>query len=76
MFSISGMVHFRSKALARTILKIYAVCQYRSSSYVHRSYLLHVDAVTGTTEDQARFHRFGESLGLKSSAHGRSNHSW
>lgn len=34
-----------------------------------RTYLLHVDAVTGTAEDQTRLHRFGESLSLRNHQH-------
>lgn len=67
MFSISGMVHLRSKALDRTILKIcYEVLARAVPSRFRRglTYLLHVDAVTCAAEDEAGLHRPCKALGL------------
>jgi hypothetical protein len=64
MFSISGMVHFKSKALERTILKIWLVLVQIRTGIRHDAYLLHVDAVAGATEDEAGLHGFCEALCL------------
>jgi hypothetical protein len=68
MFSISGIVHFRSNALARTILNIYNNVSTAAKLNTHQldriSYLLHIDAVTSTAEDQTGFHSFRKAFGL------------
>jgi hypothetical protein len=63
MFSISGIVHFRSNAFDSTILKI---CGGQLSPLNEHlfTHLLHVDAVTCAAEDQTGLHRSCESLGL------------
>lgn len=66
-FSISGMVHFRSNALDRTILKI---CDWSVSSYwlgINGTHLLHIDTVTGTGENQGSPHGLGKSSCLYTS---------
>jgi hypothetical protein len=56
MFSISGIVHFKSKALERTILKIYALSGSAPQGMLRPIYLLNVNAMTCAAEDQASFH--------------------
>jgi len=52
------MVHFKSNAFDKTILKIYV------NSVVGKSYLLNVDGVTGGTEDETGFHGMCKSSSL------------
>lgn len=66
MFSISGMVHLRSKALERTILKICEGGEQQPTEWEKwTGYLLHVDAVTRAAEDETGLHRLGESFCLR-----------
>jgi hypothetical protein len=68
-------VHFKSKALERTILKICGEKEVSMLGYVRGveigvvvkclgTYFLHVDAVACAAEDKACSHCFGESTGL------------
>ena len=55
MFSISGIVHLRSKAFDRTILKIYANVFVNLSRLkrvcVGKAYLLYIDTMACAAED-------------------------
>jgi hypothetical protein len=59
------MVHLRSNALESTILKIcVSVNIMQWAIELIKTYLLHVDAVTGTAKDEASLHGLCESLCL------------
>jgi hypothetical protein len=70
MFSISGMVHFRSKALERTILKICVVVvslrvgKGKGKEGLRETDFLDVDAVAGGAEDETCSHSFREATCL------------
>src|SRR5271170_5358236 len=57
---ISGIVHFKSNAFDKTILKIYV------NSSIGESYLLNVDRVTSGAEDETGFHCVRKSSSLPS----------
>lgn len=59
------MVHLRSNALAKTILKICDVVRYNCETFRARTDLLHVDAVAGAAEYQTCLHRLGKAFGLE-----------
>ena len=52
---ISGIVHFKSNAFDKTILKIYI------NSSIGKRYLLNVDRVASRTEDETGFHCVSKS---------------
>ena len=61
-FSISGIVHFRSKAFERTILNICIRGQHsHQTDQATLTYLLDVDAVTRAAKDETCSHRFRKS---------------
>ena len=65
-FSISGMVHLRSNAFERTILKICDVVSLSLQEKLRGKevYLLDIDAVTRAAEYETCSHSFGEAARL------------